>query len=339
MNLLFIGAVNLGNFPKGGEEYKNQLLHKKIKDYYTNAAIIDTYNWIRKPRIWLKLMISILIKDWDSVLISASSESTYKLLALIGKYRPMLLPKITYLVIGGYFPKGICDGRFEWKVYRNLKNVIVQGNQLKNTLENYTNLLNIFVLPNFKDFPHNNFYKIENNNTIFNFVFVGRISDGKGVNEILKAIKILEEKNVKFRVDFFGPIVDNFKLDSDVSGYCGFLDFQGNPEQSYERLAQYDCLLFPSYWKGEGFPGVIIDAFVAGLPVIATEWNMNLELIEDNVNGFIIEPKNAKALADKMNWVMENKDVLKPISENNRKKAKKYHIDEVWPNLVAHVVS
>jgi glycosyltransferase involved in cell wall biosynthesis len=170
------------------------------------------------------------------------------------------------------------------------------------------------------------------------FVFVGRISEGKGIREILEAREILKNRGFRFQIDFFGPFEEDFLLDSDMSAYCGFLDFQSDAEQSYLRLSGYGCLLFPTYWKGEGFPGVIIDAFVAGLPVIATDWNMNRELIEENVNGFIIEPKNSVALAEKMIWVMENQAVLKAIGENNRKKGKEFHIDEIWPKLMKHVV-
>jgi glycosyltransferase involved in cell wall biosynthesis len=339
MNLLFIGAVNQGQKPRGGEEYKNQLLTKKLQKHYTNSEIIDTFNWSKRPAILFGLLWNLLTKKWHFVLISASSISTYRLLRLIGMFRPSLLSKTTYLVIGGYFPEGIRSKYFDWRVYDNLKGIIVQGKQLRVMLEKYSQLSNILVLPNFKDFPKKKFYRRENNDNIFNFVFVGRISEGKGIIEILKAREILRKGEFKFKIDFFGPVEEDFQLNSNVSTYCGFLDFQGSAEQSYSRLAEYDCLLFPTYWKGEGFPGVIIDAFVAGLPVIATDWNMNRELIEDNVNGFIIEPKNANALADKMRWVIENQAVLEAIGENNTKKAKEYHIDKIWPKLIKHVVS
>ncbi len=339
MKLLLIGAVNQGKTPRGGEEYKNQLLTQKITEYFSKSTIIDTFAWSKKPQILISLLVSVLFRKWHFILISASSVSTYRLLRLIGFLRPNILHKITYLVIGGYFPEGIQTKRFEWKVYNNLKNVVVEGQQLKNTVVQYSELSNVLVVPNFKDFPLKDLSTRKYSSNIFNFVFVGRISEGKGIREILEAREILRKGQFKFKIDFFGPIEDDFQLDSEISSYCGFLNFQGNAEQSYSRLAEYDCLLFPTYWKGEGFPGVIIDAFVAGLPVIATDWNMNREIIENNVNGFIIEPKKASALADKMCWVMENQAVLEAIGENNRKKAKEYHIDEIWPKLIKHVVS
>jgi glycosyltransferase involved in cell wall biosynthesis len=334
MRPVFIGAINQGNPPKGGEEYKNQLLITKINTSFKNTKIIDTLHWNKRPKVWWRLTLNILIKRVDVVIISASSVSTYRLLNLMQWIRPSLLSKTTYLVIGGYFPEGIRSNRFDWRFYKNLKNVVVEGDLLRKTVLNNSGLSNVGVVPNFKSFPNlliQSNEKFENN---FRFVFVGRISKGKGVSEILEAAKILNKSNKEFEVDFYGPVEEEFDFDSNKTGYCGFLDFQYDPEQAYSKLASYDCMLFPTYWKGEGFPGVIIDAFIAGLPVIATDWNMNTEIIEDGINGFIIPPNDAVSLANKMMWVLENRDTLKTIGARNQKKAKEYHIDRIWPKLL-----
>jgi glycosyltransferase involved in cell wall biosynthesis len=333
MRFVFIGAINQGNPPKGGEEYKNQLLITKINASFNDVKIIDTFQWIKRPKVWRSLLLNILINRLDIILISASSVSTYRLLNLMKWIRPSLLSKTTYLVIGGYFPEGIRSNRFDWRFYKNLKNVVVEGDLLRKTVLANSGLSNVMVLPNFKSFPNiliQSNEKLENN---FRFVFVGRISKGKGVSEILEAAKILNKSNKEFEVDFYGPIEEEFDFDSNNSNYCGFLDFQNDPEQAYTKLASYDCMLFPTYWKGEGFPGVIIDGFIAGLPVIATDWNMNSEIIEEGVNGFIIPPNDTVSLANKMLWVMENRDTLKGIGTRNQKKANDYHIERIWPNL------
>lgn len=97
-------------------------------------------------------------------------------------------------------------------------------------------------------------------------------------------------------------------------------------------------MLFPTFWKGEGFPGVIVDAFIAGLPVIATHWNMNVEIIQDGINGFIIPPNDINRLTEKMLWVVDNIHAMNIIRENNLEQAKEYHIDKVWPELFKHVL-
>jgi glycosyltransferase involved in cell wall biosynthesis len=341
MKLIFIGAINQGNLPKGGEEYKNQILINKINVAFNDAKIIDTFQWIKRPKVWTSLLLNILIKRVDIILISASSVSTYRLLNLMHRIKPSLLRKTTYLVIGGYFPEGIRSKRFDWRFYKNLKNVVVQGDLLRKTVLANSGLTNVKVVPNFKAFPNFPNSLLPGNEKLFNifrFVFVGRLSGGKGISEILDAVKILNKLKIEFVVDFYGPVVDDFQFDSIMTRFCGFLDFQNNPGQAYAKLASYDCMLFPTYWKGEGFPGVIIDAFIAGLPVIATDWNMNTEIIKDGVNGFIIPPNDTESLANKMNWVLENRETLKEIRVNNQAKANEYHIDRVWPELFKYVV-
>lgn len=333
MKLVFIGAINQGNYPKGGEEYKNQLLIEKINESFKQAEIIDTYQWLKTPMVWWSLIKTTLFQNPDVILISASSVSTYRLLKLISWIRPSLIYKIAYLVIGGYFPEGIKTKRFNWRTYQNLRKVILQGQTLKNMVARHSELSNLLVISNFKAFPEN-VKLIIDQNLIFKFVFIGRISKGKGVKEILESLEILTHSQNHFEVHFYGPIEEQFDLETENSKYCGFLDFQNDPEKAYSKLSEYDCMLFPTYWKGEGFPGVVIDAFVAGLPVIATDWNMNTEFIEEGVNGFIIEPKSSKALADKMKFVIENREELGKISENNLARATDYHIDKIWPQIM-----
>jgi glycosyltransferase involved in cell wall biosynthesis len=334
MKLLFIGGINLGNHPRGGEEYKNQLLITKINEFCQGAKVLDTVKWKRSPTLWFNLIFNLFFKSYNSVLISASSLSTYRLLILIGFLKPSILKKTNYLVIGGYFPEGIREKIYNWKVYRSLNNVIVEGELLKKILCENSELKNIHVLPNFKNFPSS---KFNSNLTkdVFRFVYIGRISRDKGINEIFQAIELLKRENtLKFVVDFYGPMEDEFNFDNQHSNYLGYLDFQGEPISTYEKLAAYNCLLFPTYWKGEGFPGVLIDAFISGLPVIASDWNMNREIIEDNVNGYIVQPRSVIALVEKMKFVIDNSALLRTISERNFEKSRYYHIDDNWPKLI-----
>lgn len=46
-------------------------------------------------------------------------------------------------------------------------------------------------------------------------------------------------------------------------------------------LRNYFALLFPTYFHGEGFAGCIIDAFFAGIPIIATDWLYNKDIVKD----------------------------------------------------------
>lgn len=99
--------------------------------------------------------------------------------------------------------------------------------------------------------------------------------------------------------------------------------------ETYMELARYDAMLFPTYWGDEGFPGTIVDAFIAGLPVIATDWKCNGELIEDGKNGFLIPIKSPTALADRMEWFIGHKDIIPEMAEQMQKEAMNYDIKKL----------
>jgi len=103
--------------------------------------------------------------------------------------------------------------------------------------------------------------------------------------------------------------------------------------ESYVLLADYHVMLFPTYWKGEGFPGVIIDAFVAGLPVIASDWNMNRDIVLEDRTGVLISINDSEALAKSMKQVIEEKERWAIMAENSIKEAEAFHLDAIWPKI------
>jgi glycosyltransferase involved in cell wall biosynthesis len=333
--VLFIGAINQYSSPKGGEEYKNQLILEKNQHFEFAKSYVDTHAWKTKPSVLLGLVFKLFFLKWDSILLSTSSLSAYRLISLIKFLKPNLLAKLNYVVVGGYFPVGIRNKQFKWENYTELKSIIVQGEILKNQLLACSELNNVEVIPNFKKFD----YKVSLKKTeykLFKFVFIGRISKPKGILEIIEAVRILKTQNplLNFSVDFYGPKEEEIQFPEDLPLlYKGYLDIMNKQQESYAKLSEYSCMLFPTYWQGEGFPGVIIDAYVGGLPVIATDWNMNIEVVEDGETGLIVPIQDANALALAMLKLMQNPDLVNKMSENSSRKAKDFHIDAVWPKV------
>ena len=86
--------------------------------------------------------------------------------------------------------------------------------------------------------------------------------------------------------------------------YTGFVLKEQMPSIYHES----DVYILPSLY--EGFSQSLIEAMSCGLPVIATECSVAKMVVKNGINGFVIQPADVSALKDKIQWVLENKDML-----------------------------
>jgi glycosyltransferase involved in cell wall biosynthesis len=84
--------------------------------------------------------------------------------------------------------------------------------------------------------------------------------------------------------------------------------------------------VFPTYWPGEGYPGIILEAYGAGLPVITTRW-MSIPEIADDTCGILIEPRSADALAEAMTRLTRDDARYRRLCEGARAKRDFFNAD------------
>ncbi|HEY8362617.1 MAG TPA: glycosyltransferase, partial [Tissierellaceae bacterium] len=89
----------------------------------------------------------------------------------------------------------------------------------------------------------------------------------------------------------------------------------------------------PTYYEGEGFPGTIIDAFSAGVPVIATDWKYNKEIVAHGENGYIYKGE-IEELVNILRQLAQNPDELLKMKKNCIKEAEKYKVENVIGTLI-----
>ena len=130
------------------------------------------------------------------------------------------------------------------------------------------------------------------------FVFVGRYERRKGIEELNKALHLLQHKN-NFEFHFIGPIPDNKKIKAGHIHYHGSISDQ---EKIKFVLRQCDVLVCPSY--AEGMPTVILEAFASGLSTIATNVGAVNELVNADT-GWLIHSASVKLISQAMNDVMD----------------------------------
>jgi len=134
-------------------------------------------------------------------------------------------------------------------------------------------------------------------NQKINLLAVGKLHKIKGYDKLIRAIKHLNDK--KYHLTILGEGSEEESLKSlskelDVDNQISFLGFQKNP---YTYMKQADLFILSSWY--EGFPNVVLEANTCGTPVVAFECPGGIsEIIENGLNGFLVENGNFELLSD-----------------------------------------
>ena len=327
--LIFIGPILQGQLAQGGDTMKNQLFLQRFSQVYDCVIAIDTFGWKKRPWVFGQLVWTLLTHRNTPVVISANPGSADTLIKFIHAIR--LDKNVVYWVVGGSFHDMIADGRFSKNHYRNLKAILVQGQSMADSLCK-NGLYNARYVPNSK-IINRLATKNPKTDNITHFVFLSRIEESKGCKLIFESVDELNNQGYKGRFDvmFYGKMSEDAEFanyfektisEHDEIKYGGLLNLRD--EKNYDVLAQYDVMIFPTFWHGEGFPGIVIDAYIASLPIIATDWNLNKDVIKEGETGWIIPIHDVQALTERMKHAIEHPEIVAEMSANSGKLALQY---------------
>lgn len=148
-------------------------------------------------------------------------------------------------------------------------------------------------------------------------VFVGTISDVKGCGDLFEAGKILAEKNVDFDMFLYGKMgefAENLKMNEQSYPWFHVIG-KIEREKLFFIYCNASVVCFPSWW--DNMPMVCLEAMGVGAVVLGSSSGGMSEIIQDSINGYLIEPHNPQKLADKLLELLQlNADQRKMISEN-----------------------
>jgi len=161
-------------------------------------------------------------------------------------------------------------------------------------------------------------------------VCICRMVRSKGVDYLLKAWKLVETKHPEAKLIIAGKgpqekefriLADNLKLKN-----CKFLGFISDKRK--EHLLDTSMIyILPTLI--EGLPLGILEAMTHNIPIITTNTWGTKDLIEDNINGLLVPPRNHIALADAIVYLLENPDIAKQMAYESLKRVKEFYIDKV----------
>ena len=170
-----------------------------------------------------------------------------------------------------------------------------------------------------------------------------RVIKEKGIEDGIEAITMTNKKIKKdiFNLDIYGVISKDYKKEFNelINNSPDYISYKGKIpyDKSVETLEDYDLMLFLTYYKNEGFAGTLIDAFNSGLPIIATDWHNNFEILKENKTAIKVSIKNPKEVSDKLIEIYNNIDLLKNMRENVLKEADKYDKDKEMKRFISKI--
>tara|TARA_B100000315_G_C14388166_1_gene500627 strand:- start:258 stop:815 length:558 start_codon:yes stop_codon:yes gene_type:complete len=167
---------------------------------------------------------------------------------------------------------------------------------------------------------------------IIRLISVGRLLDWKRFDMVIKAVGRCE--NVELVIAGDGPERKNLerlakRACPDRVRFLGLLD----SASVYEELSKADVFVLPSI--ADSFGNVYVEAMASGLPVIAARAGGVVEIVENNVNGFLIEPDDLDELVDKVNLLKDGGERKRMSAESLRLFAEKFTWSKVFEKYQA----
>ena len=336
VNILFFANIPVINEKKsigGATVLANKLLLflKKENDFNIVHRQIRN-NWRPKFQFFeyflLLFKFPFYLKNIDVVSIHATKDVHFTIAPILVIWCKVFNKKITYHFFGGNFdiqykksPKFI--KYILNKTILNVDTLFFETKHLINYFKKIGNT-NYIWLPNARKANP----KSKSKKYAKRFVFISRIIPQKGIDIIIKAANQLPEDYI---IDIYGPITKSHYtkqfFETNKVNYKGQL----NPDQVISTLSKYDILLLPTYFEGEGYPGIIIEGLSLAKPIITTNWMAIPEIITHDYNGQLIKIKNSNAL--KKAILSYNETNYQQFSANALKSFENFNIENVFKKI------
>lgn len=320
--ILYIGSLGYKRGRTDGVTIKARNLLNYMVDNNINVITVDVDNYKKKfMTISYKILKS--YRSTDKIVICTSSPGA----AIFLHFLRIINNKkdVFYFVSGGILGKWIESGKYKINNYKKIKKIYVESSEM----------LNDFLKLGLKQTVHINNFRITNftiaekrKNVDYKnikLVFFARIVKEKGVEDAINVVKRLIDSGYNVLLDIYGQAdktylkrINELIKDYKKINYCNSIIPDGMTE--YSILSNYDVFLFPTKYETEGLPGSLIDAYISGLAVIASNWRFANEYIGEN--GVVYDFNDINDFYKKLKEIIDNKSIdylkIKALKESKK---------------------
>ena len=260
-----------------------------------------------------------VLKRLDPVLVVAHGSDPLKYLvpAMIGRDRPL-----AYYAIGTY--AGKAGHSLQLQMWRQLMAradvVTAEGHEVA---KECTELLGVpadrvVMTPNGRDPEVFRPLRTDRDDSPPMLTFVGALTEGKRPDRFIELVVALRERGLEFRAQLIGggPL-HQVLIGPALAAEVGLL---GSRSDVADLLRQSDVMVFPSRPAGEGMPGVLIEAGLSGLPVVATDVPGVSTIVANDETGFVVFEDDFPAMVAATARLLEDRDLRTAMGMSARQR-------------------
>lgn len=337
-----IGHFAIGTNLLNGQTIKTKIVTGELARQFGKEEIIQIDTHGGKIGTLIKAPFQVLkaLKNARNVIIFPAQNGLRVFAPLLCFFNRFFKRKLFYVVIGGWLPELLGKKPGLGKKLETFSGIYVETDSMKQTLEKQ-GFSNVELLPNCKQINICDASEI-----VFDprephrLCTFSRVMKEKGIEDAVKAVRQVNQANGRtvYTLDIYGQ-VDAKQTEWFATlqkDFPEFIRYRGEIpfEKSVETLKPYFLLLFPTYYEGEGFAGTLIDAMAAGLPVIASDWKYNSEIVTPQT-GWLFEARRIDELVSLLETLKETD--LSQLKIHCIEKAKDYLPENVLKKLTESI--
>lgn len=325
----------IGNFPPpyGGVTNKNQLLYKTLSGQIAISRLNKKPFFSGSLHQLINILLALLPGQALIIGISSKGGKSRTLKKLLYQLNRKTMQRSLYFMMGGTEANRIAENTDEIEWYGNYKTIYVET-------ESMVSVLNDVGLNNAEYFPNcREKYLIppvwNSQQGKMKCVFFSLIECQKGIDLIIEVAKNTPNMDYFF-YGVINPKDEAYfkKAVDELDNICYKGVFVGNNEETYEELRKYDVLLFPTRWKTEGVPGIIVEAKMAGIAAIVSNQSYNAELVKDGEEGIVLKENTKEALLEAVEKLNMDRVLLQKLKQNSYLSAEKFCIEKYTEDIL-----
>ena len=281
----------IGEFPPpmGGVTVKNALIKRYIY-YNSNIDYFDLYSCKRNPINFMSLFFKLIAVDGNIIFGVGQNKRLKLLLQLIRYFKGKKKLSDCSIIMMGSTLQLYSKNNSKIRTYlQHVKGIYTESNIINQDFA-AQGIFQTFYFPNCRALSPKSYGGKVLKKESMRLVFFSRVCKEKGAHYLFEIITSLNEAGIPVELDFYGVIAPEYKTEFENSikntpntVYRGIFD--SSKDDVYKKLHEYDLLLFPTTWKGEGVAGILIESKFAGIPSIVTNHNYNSEVVLDGKEG------------------------------------------------------